>query len=177
MEGKKNVKCARVKKVHSLSFLTPKPVNRELSMDVKCDFSLKSTQGCGLWLTSYSVHPWQGLCVLVNFPTIPLLQYIRSLLIESWNRNQPTSICPRALYIRMDPINNTQATLPPPPSGLIHTLMNPSPLGLLIAILLATTIPIFLHTIVFRSAGLTTLPSILLVGPSGSGKTALVTLV
>jgi hypothetical protein len=83
----------------------------------------------------------------------------------------------RHLLVAMDPINNTQATLPPPPGGLIHTLLNPSPLGLLIAILLAATIPIFLHTVVFRSAGLTTLPSILLIGPSGSGKTALVTLV
>ena len=77
----------------------------------------------------------------------------------------------------MDPINNTQATLPPPPTGLLHSILNPTPTALLIAILLAVTIPIFLHTVVFKSAGLTTLPSILLVGPSGSGKTALVTLV
>jgi signal recognition particle receptor subunit beta len=58
-----------------------------------------------------------------------------------------------------------------------HALMNPSPLGLAIAILLVVTIPIFLHTIVFRASGLIALPSILLVGPSGSGKTSLLTLV
>ncbi|PMD55283.1 P-loop containing nucleoside triphosphate hydrolase protein [Hyaloscypha bicolor E] len=59
---------------------------------------------------------------------------------------------------------------------LLHALLNPSPLGLAIAILLAVTIPIFLHSVVFRSSGLTTLPSILLIGPSGSGKTSLITL-
>jgi len=48
--------------------------------------------------------------------------------------------------------------------------------GLAIAILLAITIPIFLHTVVFRASGLTSLPSILLIGPSGSGKTSLLTL-
>lgn len=58
-----------------------------------------------------------------------------------------------------------------------HSLMSPSPLALVIAILLAITIPIFLHTVVFRASGLTTLPSILLIGPSGSGKTSLLTLV
>jgi len=60
---------------------------------------------------------------------------------------------------------------------LLHALLNPSPLGLAIAILLAITIPIFLHSVVFRSSGLTTLPSILLIGPSSSGKTSLITLV
>jgi len=57
-----------------------------------------------------------------------------------------------------------------------QALLNPSPLGLAIAILLALSIPIFLHTVVFRASGLTTLPSILLIGPSGSGKTSLLTL-
>ncbi|RDL38173.1 p-loop containing nucleoside triphosphate hydrolase [Venustampulla echinocandica] len=55
-------------------------------------------------------------------------------------------------------------------------LMNPSPVALIIAILVALSIPIFLHSIVFRASGLTTLPSILLLGPSGSGKTSLLTL-
>jgi hypothetical protein len=59
----------------------------------------------------------------------------------------------------------------------VHLVMDPSPLGLAIAIILALSIPIFLHTVVFRASGLTTLPSILLIGPSGSGKTALLTLV
>ena len=55
--------------------------------------------------------------------------------------------------------------------------LNPSPLGLAIAIIVALTVPILLHTFVFKASGLTTLPSILLVGPSGSGKTSLLTLV
>lgn len=58
-----------------------------------------------------------------------------------------------------------------------HAFLNPSPLGLAIAILLVLSIPVFLHTVVFRASGLTTLPSILLIGPSGSGKTSLLTLV
>ncbi len=58
-----------------------------------------------------------------------------------------------------------------------HALLNPSPLGLAIAILLAVSIPIFLHSVVFRASGLTILPSIVLIGPSGSGKTSLLTLV
>ncbi|KAF4636314.1 hypothetical protein G7Y89_g1782 [Cudoniella acicularis] len=58
-----------------------------------------------------------------------------------------------------------------------HAFMAPSPLALLIAVILALTIPIFLHSVVFKASGLTTLPSILLIGPSGSGKTSLLTLV
>ncbi|KAK6580374.1 hypothetical protein PZA11_007396 [Diplocarpon coronariae] len=57
-----------------------------------------------------------------------------------------------------------------------HVILNPSPLGLAIAILLALSIPIFLHSVVFRASGLVTLPSIVLLGPSGSGKTSLLTL-
>lgn len=56
-------------------------------------------------------------------------------------------------------------------------LLSPSPVALLIATLLVLSIPLFLHSFVFRASGLTTLPSILLLGPSGSGKTALLTLV
>ncbi|TAQ90882.1 DNA-directed DNA polymerase [Chlorociboria aeruginascens] len=58
----------------------------------------------------------------------------------------------------------------------VQVLLNPSPIGLIVAILLVISIPVFLHTVVFRASGLTTLPSILLIGPSGSGKTALLTL-
>ncbi|KAH7348710.1 signal recognition particle receptor beta subunit-domain-containing protein [Rhexocercosporidium sp. MPI-PUGE-AT-0058] len=57
-----------------------------------------------------------------------------------------------------------------------HALLAPSPLGLIIAILLAISIPVLLHSFVFRSSGLVTLPSIVLIGPSGSGKTSLLTL-
>ena len=59
----------------------------------------------------------------------------------------------------------------------LDALMSPSPVALVIAVILALSIPIFLHSFVFRASGLTTLPSILLVGPSGSGKTTLLTLV
>ncbi|KAG4425632.1 hypothetical protein IFR04_001329 [Cadophora malorum] len=57
-----------------------------------------------------------------------------------------------------------------------YALLTPSPLGLIIAILLAISIPILLHSFVFRTSGLVTLPSIILIGPSGSGKTSLLTL-
>lgn len=111
-------------------------------------------------------------------------------------RHAPDSSTPRALLAfpqhhhslaRQSNSRHTRAimesvpsTLPQPePShgALLNYLLNPSPLGLAIAILLAVSIPIFLHTVVFRASGLTSLPSILLTGPSGSGKTALVTLV
>jgi hypothetical protein len=58
-----------------------------------------------------------------------------------------------------------------------HAFMSPSPVALVIAVLLVLTIPLFLHSVVFRASGLTTLPSILLIGPSGSGKTSMLTLV
>jgi signal recognition particle receptor subunit beta len=60
---------------------------------------------------------------------------------------------------------------------LVQAVLNPSPLGLVLAVLFALLIPLFLHRFIFQSSGLTTLPSILLIGPSGSGKTALLTLV
>ncbi|KAH6668800.1 signal recognition particle receptor beta subunit-domain-containing protein [Halenospora varia] len=61
-------------------------------------------------------------------------------------------------------------------SDWAHALMSPSPFALVIAVILALTIPIFLHSVVFKASGLTQLPSILLIGPSGSGKTSLLTL-
>lgn len=61
--------------------------------------------------------------------------------------------------------------------GWAHAVFSPSPIALIVGILLVLTIPIFLHTVVFRASGLTTLPSILLLGPSGAGKTSLLTLV
>jgi hypothetical protein len=62
-------------------------------------------------------------------------------------------------------------------SDWAQSLLSPSPLGLIIAILFVISIPLFLHSVVFRASGLVTLPSILLIGPSGSGKTSLLTLV
>jgi hypothetical protein len=58
-----------------------------------------------------------------------------------------------------------------------QALMSPSPVALIIDVLLVLSIPLFLHYFVFRASGLTNLPSILLIGPSGSGKTSLLTLV
>ena len=60
---------------------------------------------------------------------------------------------------------------------LAQAVLNPSPLGLVLAVLFALLIPLFLHKFIFQTSGLTTLPSILLIGPSGSGKTAVLTLV
>lgn len=58
-----------------------------------------------------------------------------------------------------------------------EAILSPSPLGLVVGILLVLTLPIFIHFFIHRPAGLTLLPSILLVGPSESGKTSLLTLV
>jgi len=57
-----------------------------------------------------------------------------------------------------------------------ESLLSPSPLGFLVAIIIVLSIPIFLHTYLARGSSLTTLPSILLIGPIGSGKTSLQTL-
>ncbi|KAL9043693.1 MAG: hypothetical protein Q9214_003127 [Letrouitia sp. 1 TL-2023] len=51
----------------------------------------------------------------------------------------------------------------------------PSPLSLLVAVFVILSIPLVLHTIVYRHTS-DTLPTFLLVGPSGVGKTSLVTL-
>jgi len=59
---------------------------------------------------------------------------------------------------------------------LIQASLELPPTGIVVGALLLLTIPIFLHAVVFRASGLTTLPSILLIGPSGSGKTSLLTL-
>jgi len=61
-------------------------------------------------------------------------------------------------------------------SELAHALLTLPLSTLAIAILVSLIIPVFLHVVVFRVSGLTTLPSILILGPSGSGKTALLTL-
>lgn len=70
------------------------------------------------------------------------------------------------------PFSNTMAT-----QAWLQMLLNPSPLGLILSILIAVSIPVLLHYFITRASGLSSLPSILVVGSSGSGKTAFVTLV
>ncbi|KAL8927572.1 MAG: hypothetical protein Q9208_002379 [Pyrenodesmia sp. 3 TL-2023] len=54
-------------------------------------------------------------------------------------------------------------------------LPEPSPLLIVLSLLLVISIPLILHLIIYNTTS-DTLPSILLVGPSGSGKTSLATL-
>ncbi len=51
----------------------------------------------------------------------------------------------------------------------------PTPVLILISVLLVVSIPLLLHLIIYSTTS-DTLPTILLIGPSGAGKTALVTL-
>ena len=56
-------------------------------------------------------------------------------------------------------------------------MMGPSPLAIAITLVIALSVPLLLHLVIYRSTSSSTLPSFLLVGPSGAGKTALLTLV
>ncbi|KAI9713630.1 MAG: hypothetical protein M1812_006602 [Candelaria pacifica] len=58
----------------------------------------------------------------------------------------------------------------------ISSLLEPSLFAIIVTALIALTVPLFLHLIIYRSSGSASLSSFLLVGPSGSGKTALLTL-
>lgn len=58
-----------------------------------------------------------------------------------------------------------------------EVLLNPSPLGFAIALLVVISVPIFIHNYLASSSSVTSLPSILVVGPLASGKTSLQTLV
>ncbi|KAL8775316.1 MAG: hypothetical protein Q9209_000323 [Squamulea sp. 1 TL-2023] len=51
----------------------------------------------------------------------------------------------------------------------------PSPIVILLSVLLVVSIPLLLHLVIYSTTS-DTLPTILLIGPSGAGKTALVTL-
>ncbi|KAG6999338.1 signal recognition particle receptor beta subunit [Physcia stellaris] len=55
-------------------------------------------------------------------------------------------------------------------------MMGPSPLAIVVTLIVALSIPLFLHLVIYRSTSSNTLPSFLLIGPSGAGKTALLTL-
>ncbi len=57
------------------------------------------------------------------------------------------------------------------------SLLEPSLFAIIVTALIALTVPLLLHLIIYRSSGSAALPSFLLIGPSGSGKTALLTLV
>ena len=56
-------------------------------------------------------------------------------------------------------------------------LMGPTPIAIIVTILLVLSIPIILHVLIYRSESSSSLPTILLIGPSGAGKTSLLTLV
>lgn len=60
---------------------------------------------------------------------------------------------------------------------IAEALLDPSPLGFFIAIIVVIAIPIVLHNILAGDSSENVLPSILLLGPIGSGKTSLQTLV
>ncbi|KAL8810709.1 MAG: hypothetical protein Q9223_002156 [Gallowayella weberi] len=60
------------------------------------------------------------------------------------------------------------------PNTLIF-IPEPSPLLILISVLLVVSIPLLLHLVIYSRTS-DTLPTVLLLGPSGAGKTALVTL-
>ncbi|MCJ1362510.1 hypothetical protein MMC16_001613 [Acarospora aff. strigata] len=60
--------------------------------------------------------------------------------------------------------------------GWLSSLMGPSLSAIIITALIALTIPLLLHFVIYRSSSNTHLPTFLLIGPSGSGKTSLVTL-
>ena len=68
------------------------------------------------------------------------------------------------------------AGAPHPALRVLEALLNPTPLGFLISVIVVLTVPILIHQYLASSSGVTTLPSILVVGPLGSGKTSLQTL-
>jgi len=55
--------------------------------------------------------------------------------------------------------------------------LSPSISAILVTLLLALTLPLLLHSYLYRTREAANLPAFLLVGPSGAGKTALLTLV
>ena len=62
-------------------------------------------------------------------------------------------------------------------SGWVSFLLAPTPLAFASTLIIALSIPLILHFVIYRSSSTTSLPSFLLLGPSNSGKTSLLTLV
>ncbi|KAI4250436.1 MAG: hypothetical protein L6R40_000034 [Gallowayella cf. fulva] len=58
---------------------------------------------------------------------------------------------------------------------ILSSMPEPSPILILISVLLVVSIPLLLHLVIYSRTS-DTLPTILLLGPSGAGKTTLVTL-
>ena len=61
-------------------------------------------------------------------------------------------------------------------SSLVETLLSPSPLVLILGIIIIIGAPLLQHIILARSNAYTTPPTVLLLGPDGAGKTSLLTL-
>ncbi|KAF8251365.1 hypothetical protein K440DRAFT_496844, partial [Wilcoxina mikolae CBS 423.85] len=67
---------------------------------------------------------------------------------------------------------------PPPPdstNSLLMSLLNPTPLAAVVAVITIILTPLLLHFLIFRTRDSTTLPTFLLLGPASSGKTTLMT--
>ncbi|KAL9001554.1 MAG: hypothetical protein Q9169_000129 [Polycauliona sp. 2 TL-2023] len=62
-----------------------------------------------------------------------------------------------------------------PRLNFLGFMPEPTPLLILLSVLLVVLIPLFLHLIIYNTTS-DTLPTVILIGPSGAGKTALATL-
>src|SRR4051794_7536145 len=64
------------------------------------------------------------------------------------------------------------------PDGLLSRLLSGDPLAILIAFIFAISLPILVHSFLYRTSDKSaTTPTFLLLGTSGAGKTSLLTLV
>lgn len=64
------------------------------------------------------------------------------------------------------------------PDGVLTRLLSGDPLAIVIALIVAISLPLLLHTFLYRASIRSSLtPTFLLLGTSGAGKTSLLTLV
>ena len=64
------------------------------------------------------------------------------------------------------------------PDSLVSRLLSGDPLAILIAFVVAISLPLLLHSFLYRASGKSAAtPTFILLGPSGAGKTSLLTLV